>query len=104
MYTDDIMVLSKDSFPKHKYQIRVIFSGKLRVGLKMDTPEFSFLLSYISYLECAINQYGIKPDMSKVQVSWISDGLPLQLNHDHPLVWPSDTGTRVPEVLMCYPL
>ena len=49
-YTDDILVLSKDSFEKHIDQQRILFGILHTVGLKVGTSKCSFGLKGILYL------------------------------------------------------
>ena len=66
-YIDDILILSKESVPKHIYQIRVIFSRLCIVGLRVNAPEWSFGLKETPYIGYVVTQYEIKPDPKKVQ-------------------------------------
>ena len=50
MYTNDILILRKNSFEKHIEKPMIIF-GRLRAaGLKVNAPKCSFGLKYIPYL------------------------------------------------------
>ena len=62
-----MLVLIKDSFEKHAYQLRII-CGRLRAeGLKVNGPKCSFGLKDIPYLGYIITREGIKPDPNKDQ-------------------------------------
>ena len=66
-YIDDLLVLSKDSFEKHIYQLRKIF-GRLRAtGLKVNEPKYTFGLKYTPYLGYVMTKKVIRPDPKKVQ-------------------------------------
>ena len=66
-YVDDILVLIKDIFSKHKEQLSIIF-GKLRaVGLKVNAPKCSFGLKEIPFLNYVITREIVTPDAKKVQ-------------------------------------
>ena len=66
-YIDDILVLIKQSFSKHIYQIRVTFTRLRTAGLKVNAPKCSFGLKYVPYLGYVITRDGIKPDPKKLQ-------------------------------------
>ena len=40
MYIDDILVLSKDNFENHIYQLRIIFCRLRAAGLKFNAPKW----------------------------------------------------------------
>ena len=67
LYINDILVLSKEIFSKHIYQLRFIFAGMRTAGLKFNAPKLSFVLTVITYLVYIITQDGIKSDPKKVQ-------------------------------------
>ena len=49
-YTDDKIVLCKDSFENHTEQLIIIFGRLHAVGLKVNAPKCSFGLKEIPYL------------------------------------------------------
>ena len=66
-YIDNIIVLSKDSFDKHIYQLIIIFGRLSAVGLKYNATKYSFGLKEIPYLVHVITSEGIIHDQNKVQ-------------------------------------
>ena len=65
-YTDDILVLGKDSFKNHIDQLIIIFGRLHAAGLKVNAHKFSFGLKDVPYLGCVITREGIKSDPKKV--------------------------------------
>ena len=65
-YICDILVLSKDSFENHIYQLRILFDRLRAAGLKVNAPRCSFGLKEIPYLGYVITREGIKPYPKKV--------------------------------------
>ena len=66
-YTNDILVLGKDSFENYIYQMIMIFSRLCASGLKVNASKQSFGLKDIPYLGYVITREGIKPDPKKLQ-------------------------------------
>ena len=66
-YINDILVLCKDIFEKHIYQLIIIFSRLRAAGLRVNAPKCSFGLKEITYLGYVITREYIKPDPKKVQ-------------------------------------
>ena len=84
-YIDDILVLIKDCFKKHIYQLRIIF-GRLRTaGLKVGAPKCSFGLKGIPYLGYVITRRCKKPDPKKVQ-GIMDIGLPSNTTESQALI------------------
>ena len=53
-YIDYILVLIKDSFENHIYQLRIIFGRLLAAGLKVNAHKNIFWFKEIPYLGCVI--------------------------------------------------
>ena len=66
-YINDLLVLVKDSFEKHKKQLIILFGRLREAGLKVNAPKCSFGLKEITYLCYVITREGIKPEPRKVQ-------------------------------------
>ena len=66
-YINGILFLIKESFYKNIYQIIVIFDSLRSAGLNVNSPDFSFWLKDILYLEYVITWEDIKPDPKKLQ-------------------------------------
>ena len=67
IYINNIMVISKDKFHKHIYQLRIIFASLFSAGLKLNAPTCSFVLKYIPYIVYIITWEGIQLDTNKVK-------------------------------------
>ena len=66
-YINDILILSKAWFTKHKEQLMIIFCRLRSADLKVNAPKCSFGLKEITYLGYVITREGNKPDPKKVQ-------------------------------------